>query len=230
MPLDVDRDDAELFDRDEPLLFEREEPELFERGEEPELFRFDEPELFAFDEPPLFEREELLDLERDAVLFFLPGAFFAELLLPPARDFFAVPPPERDFAAVLLPEREPPELEPPGATAGRGVGVAAGALAEATFVRPPGTLTNGSKPSSRNAIQAPIAIPAAAIRPRKIPILRSPGLARIRQRISRTASSPSAKVPTPRWNGRLIRCPTAASAPRVTPETAASAIRKPEKS
>ena len=218
VPLDFDRDEAALFARDEPLPFERDEPELFDR-----------------DEPPLFDRDELLDLERDAVLFFLPVAFLAELLLPPERDFFAAPPLERDFAAVLLPERERPELEPPGAVAGRGVGVAAGALAETTVVgaavvRPPGTLTSGSKPSSRKAIQAPTAIPAAAIRPRNIPILRSPGLARIRQRISSTARLPSTKVPAPRWNGRLIRCPAAASPPRATPETAASAIRKPEKS
>jgi hypothetical protein len=181
VPLDFVRDDAELFDLDEPLLFEREEPELFDR-----------------DEAPLFDRVELPDLERAVVLFFLPGVFVVELLPPPERDFFAVPPPERDFAAVLLPEREPP-----GAVAGRGVGVATGAVAEATvvgasLVRPPGTLTSGSKPSSRKAIQAPIAIPAAAIRPRKIPTLSSPGFARILQRISSTASLPSTRVPTPR--------------------------------
>ncbi len=141
-----------------------------------------EPLDFERDEPELFDREEPLDLAWEAVLRLVA------VLLPPERDFFAVLPPERLFVAllplarllvaVLPPERLffaalplerdfvaalPLELEPPlGTVAGRSVGVAAGALAEATLVRPPGTFRSGSKPSSRRAIQAPIAIPVAA--------------------------------------------------------------------
>ena len=88
---------------------------------------------------------------------------------------------------------EPPELERlfAGAAAGGGVGLAAGALADAVRVRPPATATSGSKPSSLSAISAPAVIANAAARPKKMPIFSVGDPANIRQRISRTASAPS---------------------------------------
>ena len=105
-----------------------------------------------------------------------------------------------------------------------GGGVAA---AVATLVRPPATFTSGSQPSSRSDMSAPAAIAAAAISPRKIPTLRSPGFAKNRQRMIITLSVPSAAVTAPRGAGMLTLWPDIARHASTTPETEVSATMKP---
>src|SRR5215211_2210530 len=129
-----------------------------------------------------------------------------------AGDFFVldcrvVPPEARVFRA--------------GVAAGGGAGIAGGAPAAAERVRPPGTDTRASMPSSRSAISAPAAIAAAATRPRKIPTLRAPGLAKIRQTMIATLRRPSTAVLPPRGAGRLSFWPDIASRARAGPATAA---------
>jgi hypothetical protein len=111
----------------------------------------------------------------------------------------------------LLVERrvvvDPPELLLlfPTGVSGAGAGVVRGALAAAVRARALATATSGSTPSSRSAMIAPTAIATAAASPRKMPILRSPGLAKKRHRMINTLSVPSAAVTPPRGTGMFTR-------------------------
>src|SRR5918996_1382057 len=185
-----------------------------------ERLALDERDPLDFEERDLVELKErdLDEVEREPLALLRPD--FA-----PARE------PERAAGFFAVERRVVEPLDPPlrraGFAAGGGVGVADGALADAARVLPPGTDTSASVPSSRSASSAPTAIAIAAASPRKRPIFRSPGLAKIRQTMIATVSRPSAAVPAPLGAGTLSRCPDIASRASAGPATAARKTTNP---
>jgi hypothetical protein len=179
--------EREPLDRDDPFLLDLEERDRAEVDRELlERFAPEREDDFRVVGPLAVER---LAVDRRVVLE------------PPEPDFLVA---ADRFVVVVLDPRELELLVADGGS-GAGAGVAGGALAAAVRARALATATSGSTPSSRSAMTAPTAIATAAASPRKMPILRSPGLAKKRQRMISTLSVPSAAVTPPRGTGMFTR-------------------------
>jgi hypothetical protein len=226
-----------LPERDDPVFLELDDRDREELAREPlDRDRMDvEPERLDFDRD--VEREPL-ERDRDDVVRD-PLERFAPEREPPRPD------PERvdDLRVVerlvvdrlvvdLVAVPAPPEVDPPAAAvdAGGGGGVAGGALAAAVRVAAPDTATSGAQPSSASAMSAPTVMAIAAARPRKMPTFSVGDPATIRQRIRRTASTPSRAVTVPRRTGKFTRCPAAARQIKAMPDTPDRMIRNPGRS
>jgi hypothetical protein len=191
--------EREPLDRDDPFLLELEERDRDELERDP-LDR--DLEELAFDPPERFAPEREDDLRFVDPLLAERLAGDRRVVLEPREPDFLVA--VARFVVVVL---EPPALEllVVADLSGAGAGIAGEAFEAALRARARATATSGSMPSSRSAMIAPTAIATAAASPRKMPILRSPGLAKKRHRMISTLSVPSAAVTPPRGTGMFTR-------------------------